>query len=84
MNNEDRTIRAERALDVYRGMDTEDECHYQDIITDVLHAAREQGLDLSSLVRCAVRMYDDEIDSDLASVLFVEPLPHEHKDSSAG
>ena len=60
MTNEERARRAERALTTYRGSDRPDECHYQDLITDLLHAAERQGLNLTAMIGRAAFMYLDE------------------------
>jgi len=60
MTNEMRADRAENAMQAYRETDAPNESHYQDLITDTLHAARAQGLDLIELLRSAVGNFLDE------------------------
>ena len=60
-NNADRAERARAALETYQGTDGDDDCHLGDLITNLLHLAREEKRDLVPLVRNAVSMFEAEI-----------------------
>ena len=58
--NKERAERARRALEVYRGADVEDECHIQDLVSDLLHLAVKNKTGWE-FVGQAISIFADEV-----------------------
>lgn len=61
MRIKDRTERARRAIEAYRGSEPDDECHLRDLVADLLHAAHVRGDNIDEVVEVAASHTKAEI-----------------------